>query len=145
MQGEGVGVRWERHNPYSRIRTAQIDGFKTRPAKARNRVRLPAGSRNRKDTMEDNNYQDDIDQYIQYLVDEGGLVLTSIDEDGQPVYRHNMEVLEVIAPEYAAMHLREIEDAIISLYEKGLVKMDITDEGEPVYSLADNVDLKDFL
>jgi hypothetical protein len=82
-----------------------------------------------------------IKEYINYLVEEGGLVLNGITDDGEPIYTHNMEVLEVIAPEYAAMHLREIEDTLIGLYEKGLVDIEITDTNEVVYKINPSVDL----
>lgn len=77
-----------------------------------------------------------INAYIEYLVEEGGLILEGISEDGEAIYRHNMDVLREIAPEYASNHMRELEDALLSLYEKGLVEIEITDSGEVVYSAA---------
>lgn len=90
--------------------------------------------------MEENiSDEDAISEYVQYLIDEGGLILESVTEEGEPIYRHNMEVLERIAPEYAAMHLREIEDTLLELYSKNLVDIEITDDGEVVYKLAEGI------
>lgn len=80
-----------------------------------------------------------ITEYINYLVDEGGLILEGITDEGEPIYRHNMEVLEVIAPEYAATHMRELEDALLSLYEQGLVELEITDSGEVLYKATQGI------
>jgi len=83
--------------------------------------------------------EDAIHEYIAYLVEEGGLVLEGITDEGEPIYRHNMEVLREIAPEYAANHMRELEDALLDLYEKGLVEIEISDEGEVLYKAKHGV------
>jgi hypothetical protein len=80
-----------------------------------------------------------IHEYIAYLVEEGGLILEGITDEGEPIYRHNMEVLKEIAPEYAANHMRELEDALLDLYEKGLVEIEISDEGEVLYKAKPGV------
>jgi hypothetical protein len=82
---------------------------------------------------------DAMKEYIDYLIEEGGITLEGITDDGEPIYRHNMEILEVIAPEYAKIHMREIEDALLSLYEKGLVEIEITDAGEVYYKAVEGI------
>jgi hypothetical protein len=84
----------------------------------------------------DRRTMDEVEEYIAYLVDEGGLIFQGMDENGEAIYHHNMDILEQIAPEYAAEHRRDIEDTLISLYQKGLVDIVIGDDGEAKYKLA---------
>jgi hypothetical protein len=79
---------------------------------------------------------DETDEYISYLVENGGLIFNGMGEDGEAIYRHDMDILEQIAPEYAAEYRRDIEDALISLYQKGLVEIGFNEKGEAVYKLA---------
>jgi len=90
--------------------------------------------------MDDFDENDSIALYIEYLIENKGLLLDGITEDGEAVYLYNMDVLERIAPEFAADHLKTISDSVISLYEKGLVEMEITDEGDVLYRAVDSAD-----
>lgn len=90
----------------------------------------PQGLSKRKDTM------DEVDEYIAYLVDEGGLIFEGMDENGEALYRHDVSILEQIAPEYLQEHLADIEDTLIELYKKGLVEIIIDDDGTVKYQIA---------
>jgi predicted DNA-binding transcriptional regulator len=90
--------------------------------------------------MEGFDEDDSIALYIEYLIDNKGLLLDGITDDGEAIYLYDMDVLEKIAPEFAADHLKTISDSIISLYEKGLVEMEITDEGDVLYRAANTSD-----
>jgi hypothetical protein len=83
--------------------------------------------------MEELTDDEAIELYVQWLVEEGALVLDGVSEDGEPIYLHNIEKLEELAPEYLALYLKEVEDALISLYAKGYVDIEISDKGEVLY------------
>lgn len=85
---------------------------------------------------------DEAVEFIQYLVEEGGLILDGMDENGEPTYKHDLEVLSRIAPEYVEILFKDIEDSLISLYEKGMVSLEITDSGEVVW-FANHENLND--
>lgn len=74
-----------------------------------------------------------INAYIEYMVDEGVILLDGITDDGEAIYKVDMDKAELLAPEFAAAHLLETEDTVIDLYEKGLVDMTISDKGEVFY------------
>lgn len=80
---------------------------------------------------------DQISDYMEYLVEVGVLIPDGMDEYGEQSFRINIDLAEIYAPEFAKSHLRETEDAIIDLYEKGLVDMTISDDGEVLYSIKD--------
>jgi len=79
---------------------------------------------------------DEVEQYIAYLVDEGGLIFAGMDENGEAVYHHDISILEQIAPEYLQEHLADVENALIDLYKKGLVDIVIDDDGTVKYQVA---------
>jgi hypothetical protein len=81
--------------------------------------------------------KDEQDLFIDYLIEEGGLVLDGISEDGETIYLYNMEVLERLAPEFAKAHMESIADDVIDLYRRGHVTMEISDEGEVYYNAVD--------
>lgn len=78
---------------------------------------------------------DDIDDFIQYLIEEGALVLDGISDDGEAIYLPNIELLQELAPEFLAAHYKDIEDTLIDLYEKDLVNIEVGDDGEIYYGI----------
>lgn len=74
-----------------------------------------------------------IDAYMQYMIDEKVLMLDGIGEDGEPVYKVDIDKAEIIAPEFAKAYLLDTENTVIDLYQEGLVDMSITDDGEVLY------------
>jgi len=78
-----------------------------------------------------------VDNYIDDLIVKGVLVLTTVDEHGEPIFSVDLEKAAIHAPEYLEAHYASVEDALISLYEQNLVTMDITDAGEVVWSTTD--------
>ena len=78
-----------------------------------------------------------IDNYIDELIVKGVLVLRSVDEYGEPIFGVDIEKAKEHAPEYLEAYYRDLEDTMIGLFEKGLVDMDIRDEGEIEWSLTE--------
>lgn len=87
----------------------------------------------------DEDLEDQVASYMAWLVEEGGLVLDGMSEDGEPVYQLVPEILEDIAPEFLAAQYSDLEDTLIDLYEKGLVEITFEDDGSPLYSVPDDV------
>jgi len=76
---------------------------------------------------------------MDYLIEEGAAMLDGIDEDGDPVYKFDMEVLEEVMPELHQVMMDDMDKVLLDLFEKGLVEvsydenlnalMSITSEG----------------
>lgn len=73
--------------------------------------------------------------YIDGLVEAGGII-RKVEADGEE-YLHATELTETLAPEIYRLILREVDQAILSLVEKGIVRMDFDDEKGIVFSLTD--------
>ena len=57
------------------------------------------------------------------LVEEGAAILDGIDEDGEPIYKFDMDVLEEVLPELHQVFMDDMDKVLIELYEKGLIEV----------------------
>lgn len=60
---------------------------------------------------------------MDYLVSEGAAIQDGIDEDGEPIYKFDMELLEEIMPELHQVLVDDIDEILIDLYLKGLIEV----------------------
>jgi len=60
-------------------------------------------------------------EIMQYLIAEGAAILDGMDEDGEPVYVFDMEILEEVMPELHAVMQNDIDQVLVDLYQKGLI------------------------
>jgi hypothetical protein len=60
---------------------------------------------------------------MQHLIEEGAAILDGIDEDGEPVYKFDMNVLEEIMPELHQAMIDDMDKVLIDLYQKGLIEI----------------------
>jgi hypothetical protein len=60
---------------------------------------------------------------MQYLIEEGAAILDGIDEDGEPVYKFDMNVLEEVMPKLHQAMLDDMDKVLIDLYQKGLIEV----------------------
>lgn len=94
-------------------------------------------------------------EIMEYLLSEGAAILEGIDEDGQPVYMFDMEILEEVMPELHAVMQEDMDQVLVDLYQKGLIDvsydedlnamMTISKEGKDVllkmgFDLSDSED-----
>ena len=79
-------------------------------------------------------------EIMEYLLSEGAAKLEGIDDDGEPIYSFDMEMLEEIMPELHQVMQDDMDNVLIDLYQKGLIeveydedlnaKMNISEEGK---------------
>jgi hypothetical protein len=65
---------------------------------------------------------------MEYLLSEGAAILEGIDEDGEPVYRFDMEILEEVMPELYQVMQDDMDQVLIDLYQKGLIDVTYDEE-----------------
>jgi hypothetical protein len=63
-----------------------------------------------------------------YLVEEGAAVFDGIDEDGEPIYKFDLDILEEISPELYQVMMDDMDKVLIDLYQKGLIEISYDEE-----------------
>ena len=74
---------------------------------------------------------------MEYLVAEGAAILDGIDEDGEPVYMFDMEVLEEVMPELHAVMQQDMDDVLVDLYQKGLIDVSYDENLNAIMSISE--------
>jgi hypothetical protein len=90
--------------------------------------------------MEYNPSDEEHQQIIQHLLEEGAARFEGLDDDGEPIYSFDMEILEEIMPELHQVMQDDMDNILVDLYQKGLIeveydedlnaKMNISEEGK---------------
>jgi hypothetical protein len=62
-------------------------------------------------------------EIMAYLVSEGAAEFDGIDEDGEPIYKFDMEVLEQVMPDLHQVMTDDMDQILIDLYQKGLIEI----------------------
>jgi hypothetical protein len=62
-------------------------------------------------------------ELMDYLVAEGAASLDGIADDGEPVYKFDMEILEEVMPELHQAMLDDMDQVLLDLYQKGLIEV----------------------
>ena len=78
--------------------------------------------------MEYNPSDEEHREIMEYLLSEGAAILEGIDEDGEPVYRFDMEILEEVMPELYQVMQDDMDQVLIDLYQKGLIDVTYDEE-----------------
>jgi hypothetical protein len=77
-----------------------------------------------------------IEAFIEYLIFEGALEYIGIDHNDEPIYTVTKKCQEIL-PELYEEHIQKTDDATFSLWQKGLVEIEFT-ENEQFVSLTKN-------
>lgn len=67
-------------------------------------------------------------ELMEYLVEEGAAFFDGVDEDGEPIYKFDMDVLEEIMPELYQALQDDMDQVLINLYQKGLIEISYDEE-----------------
>ena len=90
----------------------------------------------------------EIDAIIDSLIEAGALELTSIDKDGDPVYRVT-EICKDLFPDLYHEHMKNADDTSFALWQKGLLEISFTDETNHISMTQENylnyMDIRDEL
>jgi hypothetical protein len=81
--------------------------------------------------MDDEEYQDRLNEYIA----SGVVELVGMDEDGELIYSIT-DKAETEAPELWASHREYVDDALVGLFEKGLITVEYDENLEAILSLG---------
>lgn len=67
-------------------------------------------------------------EIMEYLLEEGAAFLDGIDENGEPIYGFDMDILEEVMPELHQAMQDDIDRELIDLYQRGLVEVSYDEE-----------------
>lgn len=81
--------------------------------------------------------QEDEDAYFAYLLEIGAIEIDGVNENGDLLFRPNSEKMKEYAPEMYEMMMQDINDNLMELYKKGLVKMEYNDNLEPMFDISE--------
>jgi len=76
-------------------------------------------------------------EFFHYLLEQGAMEPYGVNENGEPLYRFNIEVLDKIFPEVAESIREEIDRDLTSLYEMGLVDISYNEKLEATFSISE--------
>jgi len=74
---------------------------------------------------------------MEYLISEGAAILDGIDEDGEPVYKFDMDVLEEVMPELHAVMQQDMDQVLVDLYQKGLIEVSYDENLNALMSISE--------
>ena len=74
---------------------------------------------------------------MEYLIAEGAAILQGMDENGEPVYKFDMEVLEEVMPELHAAMQDDMDQVLVDLYQKGLIEVSYDENLNTLMSISE--------
>ena len=63
-----------------------------------------------------------------YRVSEGAAIIDGIDDNGEAIYKFDMEILEEIMPELHQVLVQDMDNILIDLYQKDLIEVSYDEE-----------------
>lgn len=80
---------------------------------------------------------DEVDRYVDYLIEVGILVEDGMDEDGEPTYTYNFEKMKEIDMNLYESLMSDISDSLMNLYKNGLVKIEYDENLQAHFSATE--------
>ena len=80
---------------------------------------------------------DDEEAFVDYLIEVGILEEDGFDEDGELTYVYNFPLMKALMPEMYDEIMQGVNDGLMSLYEKGFVKVDYDENLTAHFSATD--------
>ena len=83
---------------------------------------------------------------IQYLEENNALIWEGMDEDGEAIFRFNLEVLKAIMPELHKQIIEDIDQDLMVLYAQGLIDIEYDEDLNAKFKLSEEGQevMKDF-
>lgn len=82
--------------------------------------------------------EDDMDDYVDYLISEGILEEDGFDEDGDVTYTYNFEKMKEKDPDLYEIIMAEMNENLLRLYELGFVKVDYDENLQAHFSATED-------
>lgn len=73
------------------------------------------------------------DEIIGYLEDQGAVIWDGVAENGEAVFRFDLEKLKVVMPDLYAEVMNDIDKDLMHLYEMGLVEVEYDEDLNPLF------------
>jgi hypothetical protein len=67
-------------------------------------------------------------EIMQYLLEEGAARFEGFDDDGEPVYSFDMELLEEVMPELHQVMQDDMDSILVDLFQKGLIEVEYDED-----------------
>lgn len=80
-------------------------------------------------------------EIMEYLISEGAAILDGLDEDGEPIYKFDMEVLEEVMPELHAAMQQDMDQILIDLYKQDLIEVSYDEDLNAQISVSEQARL----
>ena len=74
---------------------------------------------------------------MEYLIAEGAAQFDGIDEDGEPIYLFDMDILEDVMPELHAVMQEDLDKELINLYQKGLIEVSYDEDLNAIMNISE--------
>ena len=87
--------------------------------------------------MEYDPFDEEHQAIMEYLIAEGAAILEGMDENGEPVYKFDMEVLEEVMPELHAAMQQDMDQVLVDLYQKGLIEVSYDENLNALMSISE--------
>jgi hypothetical protein len=81
-----------------------------------------------KDDNNDSEPDEEVEDMIDFLIASGALELTSIDKNGDPVYRIT-SICKDLFPDLYYEHMKNADDTAFALWQKGLLEIAFAENG----------------
>ena len=76
-------------------------------------------------------------ELMEYLLAEGAAMHDGVDEDGEPVYRFDMDILEEGMPELHAVMQEDMDQVLVDLYQKGLIDVSYDENLNAIIAISE--------
>ena len=80
------------------------------------------------DDNSENEPDEEVEDIIDFLIETGALELTSIDKNGDPVYRIT-SICKDLFPDLYYEHMKQADDTSFALWQKGLLEISFAEDG----------------
>jgi hypothetical protein len=67
-------------------------------------------------------------EIMEYLLSEGAARFEGFDDDGEPIYSFDMELLEEVMPELHQVMQDDMDSILIDLFQKGLIEVEYDED-----------------
>lgn len=76
-------------------------------------------------------------EIMEYLVSEGAAFLDGVDENGEAIYKFDMEMLEEVMPDMYEVLMNDMDEQLIHLYKKGLINVTYDEELNAILEVSE--------
>lgn len=74
---------------------------------------------------------------MDYLVSEGAAIIDGMDDDGEIIYKFDMEMLEEIMPDLYQVLVDDMDQVLIDLYQRDLIEVSYDEELNAQMSISE--------